>query len=75
MHEAAVLQNAQNLRLGLETHGRDLVEEECALVGDLEQAFFRGDRAGERALLVVDGAGEGPFYMPEKSRLQQIGGQ
>ncbi len=38
MHEAAVLQHAQDLGLHVHAHGADLVEEERAAVGDFEEA-------------------------------------
>jgi hypothetical protein len=60
-HELAVLQHAQQLRLGLERDVADLVEEERALVGQLEQALLR-----------VDGAREGALHVPEEVRLQQV---
>ena len=40
MHEAPVLQHAQNLRLRVHAHGADLVQEERAAIGDLEQALL-----------------------------------
>ena len=57
MHEAAVLQHAQNLRLRLQAHGRDFVEEQRAFVRDFEQALLRSDRAGERSLHVAEERG------------------
>ena len=63
MHEAAVLQDAQDLGLHVHGHGADLVEEECAAVGYFEEAFFCGDRRGE-----------GAFYVAEEGGLQQVRG-
>ena len=40
MHEALVLENAQDFGLGVHAHGGDFVEEERAAVGDLEEAFL-----------------------------------
>ena len=57
MHEAAVLQDAQDLGLHVHAHGADFVEEERAAVGDFEEAFFRGDGGGERAALVAEERG------------------
>ncbi len=63
MHEAPVLQDAQNLGLRVHAHGGDLVEEERAAVGDFEEAFLGGDGGGERALDVAEERG-----------LEQLGG-
>src|SRR5438552_3276368 len=49
-----LLDRAQELRLGLERHVADLVEEERAAVRGLELALAPGDRAGERAPLVAE---------------------
>ena len=43
VHEAAVLQDTQNLGLHVEAHGADLVEEECASVGHFEETLLGGD--------------------------------
>ena len=40
VHEAAVLQHAQDLGLRVHAHGGDLVQEERAAVGDFEEAFL-----------------------------------
>ena len=40
VHEAAVLQDAQDLGLRVHAHGGDFVEEERAAVGDFEEAFL-----------------------------------
>ncbi len=40
MHEALVLQHAQDLGLRVHAHGGDFVEEERAAVGDFEEAFL-----------------------------------
>ncbi len=63
LHEAAVLEDAEDLGLGLHGHGADLVEEDGAAVGDLEEAFFRGDGGGECA-----------FDVAEEGGFEQIGG-
>ena len=60
--ELALLQDAQELRLGLDRHRADLVEEDRALVGGLEQALLVGDRAGERAA-----------HVAEEVRLEEVG--
>ena len=52
--ELAGLQRPQHLGLGGQAHVADLVEEEGAAVGDLEQAALAADRAGEGALLVAE---------------------
>jgi hypothetical protein len=57
VHEAAILQDAQNLGLGVHAHGGDLVHEERAAVGYLEEAFFGGDGRGEGALDVAEERG------------------
>ena len=57
-----LLQDAQELRLRLDRHRADLVEEDRALVGGLEQALLVGDRAGERAT-----------HVAEEVRLQKVG--
>src|SRR5690606_1006727 len=56
-HELALLEHAQQLRLRSARHLADLVEEERAAVGELEEAFALADRAGERALLVAEQLG------------------
>ena len=43
-HELLLLDDPQELRLGLDRDVADLVEEDRAVVGDLEQALLRGDR-------------------------------
>ncbi len=63
-HELALLDHAQQLGLRLERHVADLVEEDAALVGDLEQA-----------LLGRDGAGEGALHVAEQVALEQVRGQ
>jgi hypothetical protein len=50
----ALLQHAEELRLQLERELADLVEEEGAAVGRLDQAVLVGVRAGERALDVAE---------------------
>ena len=42
-HELPLLHDAQQLRLGLERDVADLVEEDAALVGQLEEALLRVD--------------------------------
>lgn len=63
VHEAAILQNAQDFRLRVHTHGGDFIEEERAAVGDFEETLFGGDGGSERA-----------FDMPEQRRFEQVGG-
>ena len=63
-HELALLDHAQQLGLRLERDVADLVEEDAALVGEVEQPLLRVDGAGERALDVA-----------EQRRLEQIGRQ
>jgi hypothetical protein len=46
--------NAQDLRLRLERHVADLVEQQRTAVRNLELALARGDRAGERPALVAE---------------------
>ncbi len=62
MHEAAVLQDAQDLGLHVHAHGADLVEEERAAVGDFEEAFFR-----------CDGGGKGAFDVAEEGGFEELG--
>ena len=57
VHEAAVLQHAQNLGLRVHAHGGDLVEEERAAVGDFEEALLGRDGRSERALDVAEERG------------------
>ena len=61
VHEAAILQHAQNLGLRVHAHGRDLVEEERAAVGHFEQALLGRDGGGKRA-----------FYVAKKRGLEQL---
>ncbi len=63
MHEALVLQHAQNLGLRVHAHGGDFVEEERAAVGYFEEAFLRGDGGSKRA-----------FDVAEERGLEQLGG-
>ena len=63
-HELAFLDHAQQLGLRLERDVADLVEEDAALVGELEQPLLR-----------VDGAGEGALHVTEQVRLEQVGRQ
>ena len=53
-HELALLHHAQQLGLRLDRDVADLVEEDAALVGEIEHALLRVDRAGERALDVTE---------------------
>ncbi len=62
MHEAPVLQNAQDLGLRVHAHGGDFIEKERAAVGDFKEALLRGDRGGEGAL-----------DMAEERRFEQFG--
>ena len=55
--EAQVLDHLQQLGLHLQVHVADLVEEQRAAVGDLEQALLGRDRAREGALLVAEQLG------------------
>src|SRR6266849_4241362 len=55
--EGLLLQHPQYLGLGLEAHVADLVEEEGALVRELELAAPPRHRAGERAALVTEQLG------------------
>ena len=52
-HKFALLDYAKQLGLRFVTDGGDFVEENRALIGDLEEAFFGGDGAGERAFDVA----------------------
>ena len=56
-HELALLNHAQQLGLRVERDVADLVEEDRALVGQLEEALLRIDGAGERALHVSEEVG------------------
>ena len=58
-----VLQDAQDLGLGIHAHGGDFVEEERAAVGDFEEAFLGGD-----------GRSEGALDVAEERGLEQLGG-
>ena len=53
-HEGAGLEHAQQLDLQLERHLGDLVEEQRAAVGALEEALVLAVGAGEAALLVAE---------------------
>ena len=53
-HEFALLNDAKKLGLRFRADGGDFVEENRALIGDLEEAFFGGDGAGERAFDVAE---------------------
>src|SRR5260370_170117 len=55
--DGLLLESAQHLSLGLEAHVADLVEEEGALIGQLELAAPPRHRAGERAALVPEQLG------------------
>src|SRR5437868_13301949 len=55
MHEFSVLKNAQDLRLSVESHGADFIQEQRALVSDLKQT-----------LLGSDGTGKGAFHVSEE---------
>ena len=52
--EALLLEDAQNLGLGLEAHVRDLVQEQGAPVGQVELAPLAAAGSGEGALLVAE---------------------
>src|SRR5579863_4070003 len=62
-HEFALLDHAQELGLRFGADGGDFVEENGALVGDFEEAFFRRD-----------GAGEGALHVAEKLRFEEVDG-
>src|SRR5580700_9698548 len=62
-HEFALLNDAEQLGLGLVADGGDFVEENRSLIGDFEEAFLGSDGAGERA-----------FDVAKKLRLQKIDG-
>ena len=53
-HEFALLDDAQQLGLRFRADGGDFVEENRALIGDLEEPLLRGDGAGEGALDVAE---------------------
>src|SRR2546427_744980 len=55
--ERLLLERAQDLRLGLEAHVPDLVQEERAAVGHLELPAAARQRPGERALLMAEQLG------------------
>ena len=59
--ELRALDRAQELRLERDVEIADLVDEQRAAVGLLEEPLFGGDRAGERAALV-----------PEERRFEQV---
>ena len=63
-HELALLHDAQQLGLRFDRDVADLVEEDAALVGEVEHALLRVDGAGERALDVA-----------EQRRFEQVGRQ
>src|SRR5690606_11619300 len=48
------LDGTEQLGLQVDAHLSELVEEECALVGPLEDTLVLGGGAGERALLVAE---------------------
>ena len=62
-HEFALLNHAQQLDLRFRADGGDFVEEDGALVGDLEESFLGGH-----------GAGEGALDVAEELRLEQVHG-
>jgi hypothetical protein len=62
-HKLALLNDAQKLGLGFGADGGNFVEENCALVGDFEKTFLRGD-----------GAGEGALHVAEELRFEKIDG-
>src|SRR5207245_3493069 len=55
--ERLLLERAQDLRLGLQAHVPDLVQEERAAVGHLELPAAARQRPGERALLMAEQLG------------------
>ncbi len=63
-HEVALLDDAQQLGLGLERHVADLVEEDRAAVREVEQPLLR-----------VDGAREGALHVAEERRFEEVRGQ
>ena len=62
-HEFAFLDDAEELGLGFRADRGDFVEENRALIGDFEEAFFGSDRAGECA-----------FHVAEELRFEQVHG-
>src|SRR4249920_3554317 len=56
-HELALLNDAEKLGLGFRADGGDFVEEDGALIGDFEEAFFGGNCASESALYVAEKLG------------------
>src|SRR5690348_6989501 len=62
-HEFALLDDAQELGLGLGADGGDFVEENGSLIGNFEKSFFGSDGARECALDVT-----------EELRLEQVHG-
>ena len=52
--DLVLLEDAEQLGLGLQGQLADLVQEERAAVGQLEAADAPGDGAGERPLLVAE---------------------
>src|SRR5438105_14882302 len=63
MHELAVLQYPQDVRLSVDAHGADLVEEDGAAVRDFK-----------KALLGSDGGGECAFHVAEECGFEQVAG-
>ena len=62
MHELAILQHAQDLRLRVHAHSADLIEKERAPVGHLEQPLLRHNCAGKSA-----------FDVSKQRGFQQVG--
>src|SRR5208337_3741758 len=56
-----VLENAQELRLEVERHVGYLVKENGTTLGDFKETLFRSG-----------GTGEGPFFVAEELRLNQV---
>src|SRR5580704_7993156 len=53
-HEFAFLDHTQELGLRLPAYRGNFVEEDGALIGDLEKSLLRSDSAGERTLYVAE---------------------
>jgi hypothetical protein len=60
-HELAVLHDAQEAGLGLERHVADLVKEDRAPVGEIEEALLR-----------VEGSRKRVLHVPEQRRLERL---
>src|SRR6201981_1707707 len=54
LREALFFQRSQHLRLRLQAHVANFIEEECASVGSLEFSFLASGGAGERSFDVSE---------------------